>query len=458
MLPMRETGKESSKQYRLKVGLCSLGCAKNQVDSEVMLGKLRDAGFSIVDDPSFADAIVVNTCAFIDDAKQESIDTILEMAQYKDGGNCRRLVVAGCLSQRYRAEIVKAIPEIDACLGIDELDKIADACRGSFQPVAETPPLPLRLDCATQERVLISPSHYAYLKISDGCDHRCSFCVIPKIRGKYRSRQPQDVVAEAEKLIGKGVKELILVAQDLGRYGRDIGMEDGLVSLVEQLVRLDGLSWLRLLYVYPEGISPRLIELIASEERLVPYLDIPLQHASARVLKSMSRGGSGEKALQKISALREAVPEIAIRTSLIVGFPTEEERDFEELLDFVAAARFDHLGAFAYSHEEGSDAHEHFEDRWPPEIKGERRNRVMALQSKISLEKNHARIGSRSPCIIDGLHPDSEMLLAGRLPTQSPDADGIVIINEGSARPGEIVSVEITEAHPYDLVGRIVDD
>ncbi len=441
----------------LRVGLCSLGCAKNQVDSEVMLGRLRDAGFSIVNDASLADVIIVNTCAFIDEAKQESIDTILEMARFKESGNCRRLVVAGCLSQRYRSEIVKAVPEIDACLGIDELNNIAETCSGRFHPLVTSPALPLRLDNAEQERVLISPQHYAYLKISDGCDHRCSFCVIPKIRGKYRSRQPEDVVAEANKLIGKGVKELILVAQDLGRYGEDLDLKNGLAALAEKLVRLDGLVWLRLLYVYPEGISRRLIELMAAAERLVPYLDIPLQHCSARVLKGMGRAGSGDKALRKLEMIREAVPDVAVRTSLIVGFPTEEEENFEELLDFTAAARFDHLGAFAYSHEEGSEAYEQFEDRWTPDIKAERRDRVMALQKTISLEKNETKIGGRFSCMVDGLHPESDMLLAGRLRTQSPETDGVVIINEGSALPGEIVTVEITEAHPYDLVGRIID-
>ena len=440
-----------------KVGFCSLGCDKNRVDTEVMLGNLRDAGFEICTDAADSDVIVVNTCGFIDEAKRESIDTILEMAELKQTGRCRRLVVAGCLSQRYRAELVKAIPEIDACLGLDDIDRIVAACRGEYAPPAANPALPTRLDVASQPRVSTTPPHYAYLKISDGCDHRCSFCVIPKIRGKHRSRTPDDIAAEAAKLIARGAVELILVAQDLGRYGADIGLDDGLARLVADLAKLDGLCWLRLLYVYPEGISDRLIDLVASEETVVPYLDIPLQHASPRVLADMGRAGGFERALSKIESLRDRVPGIALRTSLIVGFPTEEEEDFERLLEFVAEARFDHLGAFAYSHEENSDAHARFDDRWPPEVKAERRDRVMALQQQISLSKHEALIGRRLPCIVDGVHPESEHLLAARLPTQAPDSDGIVIINEGSAPAGTIAEVEITEAYPYDLIGRITD-
>jgi ribosomal protein S12 methylthiotransferase len=458
MPPMSATGPDDLAGRVLKVGLCSLGCAKNQVDSEVMLGNLRKRGFSIVNDPAEADVILVNTCAFIEDARRESIDTILEMAGFKESGSCRRLIVAGCLSQRYRAELLESVPEIDACLGLDELEFIADACSGDYAGGRSAPPPPRRLDRADQDRLLISPAHYAYLKISDGCDHRCSFCVIPRIRGAYRSRPAEDVVAEAEKLLADGVVELILVAQDLGRYGQDLGLLDGLSQLTARLLELPGLAWLRLLYVYPEGISPRLIELMAAEAKLVPYLDIPLQHASGRVLRSMGRAGGVDQADSKIAALREAVPGIALRTSLIVGFPTEEEEDFESLLDFVEETRFDHLGVFAYSHEEGSEAFERFEDRWPAPEKARRRDLVMELQQRISLEKNGERVGHRFRCIVDGLHPESDLLLAGRLATQSPDADGFVIINEGAAEPGRIVTVEITEAHPYDLVGRIVDD
>ncbi len=450
--------KNSAEDVGPRVGFCSLGCAKNQVDSEVMLGALRREGFTICADVEEADVIVVNTCAFIDEAKAESIEAILEMARFKEHGRCLRLIVTGCLSQRYRAELIRTIPEIDACLGLDDAEQIVEACAGIYSSDSANPAAPVHLDSAAQERVLTTPGHYAYLKVSDGCDHLCSFCVIPQIRGRYRSRTPDDVVAEAETLLAGGAVELILVAQDLGPYGSDIGLNDGITELAQRLAALEGLEWLRLLYLYPEGISRSLIQLMATEAKLSPYLDIPLQHASPSVLKAMGRPGSGETALKKIEKLRAAVPGIALRTSLVVGFPTEEEEDFETLLKFVDASRFDHLGVFAYSHEEGSDAFERFEDRWSAEVKAERRERIMALQREISLSKNGELIGQRLPCIIDGPHPESDLLLAGRLRTQAPECDGMVIINEGSAAAGEIVEVEIVEAHPYDLVGRIVDD
>ncbi len=449
----------NSETVATSVGLCSLGCAKNTVDSEVMLGLLTEAGFEIETRAEAAEVIVVNTCGFIEEAKEESIETILEMARYKDTGCCRRLVVTGCLSQRYRAELLDSIPEIDACLGIDEMDRIADACSGAYvpSPSREAAPEPRRLDYAGQPRMRTTPRHYAYLKISDGCDHACGFCVIPAIRGRYRSRPLDDVVAEARSLVGDGAVELNLVAQDLGPYGSDIGLENGLAKLLRSLAQLEGLRWLRLLYVYPEGLGPGLVETIAAEPDVVPYLDIPLQHASARVLKSMCRPGDGTKSLEKLDRLRNNIPGLAIRTSLIVGFPTEEEEDFLKLLDFVAAARFEHLGVFTYSHEEGSDSADRFADRWPAEVKAERRDRVMELQRKISLDNNTSLVGTRRECLVDGLHPESELLLSGRLATQAPESDGGVIINDGFAEPGRLVTVEITEAHPYDLVGRITD-
>lgn len=439
-----------------KIGFCSLGCAKNQVDSEVMLGTLQSRGFAICSDPGEAEIIVVNTCAFIDEAKEESINAILEMVEYKKEGSCLRLIVAGCLSQRYREELLKSVPEIDACLSLDEMDKLADVCSGSYLPRTTNPALPQRSFDKATHRVRTTPRHYAYLKVSDGCDHRCTFCVIPNIRGQYRSRPIEALVEEAQGLIKGGVVELNLVAQDLGPYGKDIGIVDGLVRLLEKLVGLDGLRWLRLLYVYPEGLNKPLIDLMASQPKIVPYLDIPLQHASLPVLKSMGRAGDGESYLKKIEELRTAVPGLAIRTSLLVGYPTEQEKDFKVLLEFVRAARFDHLGVFTYSHEEGSEAFENHKDRWPPEVKAERRDRVMAIQQKIALENNQAKVNRTLACLVEGYHPESELLLAGRLATQAPEVDGCVIINEGSANAGEIVKVEITEAHPYDLVGRVV--
>ena len=441
----------------LKIGFCGLGCAKNQVDSEVMLGKLKAAGFEIGAKPEDSDVIVVNTCGFIEEAKEESIDTILEMARHKETGRCRRLVVAGCLSQRNRTELLKSIPEIDACLGIDEMDRIVDACAGTFKPSSQSPLPPSRVDPPFQARARTTPRHFAYLKVADGCDHLCSFCVIPKIRGQYRSRPVNEIVEEAERLIDDGAVELNLVAQDLGPYGNDIGIENGLPVLLRSLTKLDGLRWLRLLYVYPEGLSYELLSLISNESKILPYLDIPLQHASSRVLKSMGRPGSGKTALKKIAKLRKSIPGLAIRTSMIVGFPTESQNDFDELVQFVSAAQFDHLGVFTYSHEEGSIAFKDLKDRWPAEVKADRRDRIMRLQHDISLNKHEEMIGSRRKCLVEGIHPESELLLSGRLPTQAPESDGMVIINEGTARPGDIVTVEITEAHPYDLVGKIID-
>ena len=447
----------NSETVATSVGLCSLGCAKNGVDAELMLGLLREAGFEIEPRAEAAEVIVVNTCGFIDEAREESIETILEMARHKDTGRCRRLVVTGCLSQRYRAELLDSIPEIDACLGLDEMDRIADACSGAYVPAPEPAPEPQRLDAAGQPRLRTTPRHYAYLKIADGCDHACGFCVIPAIRGRYRSRPLDDVVAEAHSLVDDGAVELNLVAQDLGPYGGDIGLENGLAKLLRALARLEGLRWLRLLYVYPEGLDPGLVETIAAEPAVVPYLDIPLQHASARVLKSMGRPGDGAKSLEKLDRLRKNIPGLAIRTSLIVGFPTEEKEDFHKLLDFVAAARFEHLGVFTFSHEEGSDSAARFGDRWPAEVKAERRDRVMELQREISLGNHTSLVGTRRECLVDGLHAESELLLSGRLATQAPESDGGVIINDGFAEPGSLVTVEITEAHPYDLVGRITD-
>lgn len=440
--------------YR-KVGFCSLGCAKNQVDSEVMLGRLKAAGFEFCSDPKEAEIIVVNTCGFIEEAKEESIEAILEMAALKENGSCRKLIVAGCLSQRYRAELVKEIPEIDACIGLDEIDRIAEVCTGIYVPARSVLPLPIRNIEAADNRVRTTPRHYAYLKVADGCDHHCSFCVIPSIRGRYRSRSIESLVGESRSLVADGVVEINLVAQDLGPYGQDIGHQDGLPRLLPALAALEGLSWLRLLYVYPEGLSPLLIDTLASQPKIVPYLDIPFQHASPVVLKAMGRAGGADAALRKIEQLRSAIPGLAVRTSLIVGFPPEEEKDIEGLLDFVRAAEFDHLGVFTYSHEEGSEAFAKLEDRWSAEEKAGRRDAVMALQRDISLSKNKSRMGKTFDCLIEGYHPESDLLLAGRLPIQAPEVDGCVIITEGLAGQGDIVRVEITEAHPYDLVGRI---
>lgn len=445
-------------QEKIKVGFASLGCAKNLVDSEIMLGRLADEGFELCTDPREADVLVVNTCGFIDSAKEESINTILEMARYKEVGNCRRLVVTGCLSHRFRKDLLKSIPEIDACLGLDELHEIESACRGKYRQGMENPPMSRRLYGVADGRLSTTAPHYRYLKISEGCDHKCSFCVIPSFRGLHRSRPIEDIVAEAQILVAEGAVELNLVAQDVGKYGQDLGLENGLPDLLRLLTEIDKLEWIRLHYIYPQGLTIELQELMASEQKLVTYLDIPFQHGSGKVLKDMRRPGSSISSLKKIGELRKNIPGLAIRTSIIVGFPSEGEDEFEELLEFIRAARFDHLGVFKYSHEEESEAASRFEDVVPDAVKQERREQVMALQQEISMQKHEKLVGERKRCLIEGFHPESELLLSGRLQTQAPEVDGSVIINEGSAEIGRIFTVEITEAHPYDLVGRIVDE
>lgn len=445
-------------QKKIKVGFASLGCAKNLVDSEIMLSRLVNDGFELCIEPGEADVLVVNTCGFIDSAKEESIKTILEMARYKEVGNCRRLVVTGCLSHRFRKDLLESIPEIDACLGLDELHEIEAACRGKYRQATENPSMSRRLYGVADARLSTTAPHYRYLKISEGCDHKCSFCVIPSFRGLHRSRPIEDILAEARILADEGAVELNLVAQDVGNYGQDLDLGKGLPDLLKSLTAIENLGWIRLHYIYPQGLTLELQELMASENKLVPYLDIPFQHGSGKVLKDMHRPGNGISSLKKIEELRNNIPGLAIRTSIIVGFPTEGESEYEELMDFIREARFDHLGVFKYSHEEGSEAASRFEDVIPDSIKQERQEQLMALQQEISLQKHEKLVGDRKQCLIEGLHPESELLLSGRLQTQAPEVDGSVIINEGNAEVGKIFTVEITEAHPYDLVGRIVDE
>lgn len=440
------------------VGFVSLGCSKNLVDSEIMLSRLQVDGFDFVPDPAEADVIVVNTCTFIDSAKEESINTILDMARYKDIGRCKRLVVAGCLAHRYREQVLKEIPEVDALITLDELDKIEEACRGTYRQQTGAAGRSRRLYGVADGRLSTSSAHTRYLKISEGCDHKCSFCVIPTFRGLHRSRPVDDLVSEAGRLVAEGAKELSLVAQDLGAYGKDLGEEVRLATLLRELNSIEGIGWIRLHYIYPQGLTAELQQAIAGLENVAPYLDIPFQHGSSKVLKDMRRPGNTISSLKKISELRKNIPGLAIRTSIITGFPTETEQDFEELMDFIREVRFDHLGVFTYSHEENSEAAARFEDSVPEEIKRERRDAVLELQQSISLEKNEKLLGETVEVLIDGLHPESDLLLAGRMITQATDVDGLVIINEGEGSPGEFRNVNITEAHPYDLVGRIIHE
>ena len=438
------------------VGLVSLGCPKNLVDGEVMLGRLQGAGYRLVADAKQADVVVVNTCAFIDRAKQESVDTILEMAREKDTGRAQRLVVTGCLTQRYDAELRKEIPEIDATLGTGQVEGIVRAVSGEATSLAEAGPgLPTWVYDHTAPRVLSTPPWLAYLKISEGCDYTCSFCIIPTLRGRHRSRGVEDIVAEARSLAARGVRELVLVAQDSTRYGLDHGVRDGLAYLLRRVGRVDGIRWIRVMYAYPSTLTDPILDAIASEEKVVKYVDIPLQHASAPVLKRMKRPTGRGNLLGMVERIRERVPGVAIRTSFIVGFPGETAEDFESLLAFVEKGQFDNVGVFTFSDEEGTSSFD-LPGRVPARVKESRRRKLMAPLKRVCLRKNRARVGEKVEVLVEGAHPDSDLLLRGRLASQAPEIDGQVILNDGTARPGSFVTCEVTEAHPYDLVARIL--
>jgi len=437
------------------VGLVSLGCPKNLVDSEVMLGALRRRGYEVAADAEQADVIVVNTCAFIDRAKQESVDTILEMARHKETGRARRLVVTGCLAQRYDEELRREIPEIDATLGTGQVADIVRAVEGETTGTDAAPGPPEWIYDHTSPRLLATPPYMAYVKISEGCDYTCSFCIIPTLRGRHRSRGIEDIVSEARSLAERGVKEIILVAQDSTRYGLDIGIRSGLAPLLRRLGAVDGIRWIRIMYAYPATLNEEILDAIASEDKVVKYVDIPLQHASEPILKRMKRPTGAANTQGLVERIRRQVPGVAVRTSFIVGFPGETEADFEELLAFVNAGEFDNVGVFTYSDEDGTAAFD-LPGRVPPRIKESRRRRLMAAQKRVSARRNHARLGERMEVLVEGVHPETALLLRGRSSQQAPEIDGAVLINDGTAAPGEFVTCEITDAHPYDLVGRIV--
>jgi ribosomal protein S12 methylthiotransferase len=436
--------------------MVSLGCPKNLVDGEVMLGRLQGAGYRLVADAKEADVLVVNTCAFIDRAKQESVDAVLEMAKEKERGGTKRLVVTGCLTQRYDAELRREIPEIDATLGTGQVEDIVRAASGEDTSLAEAAPgLPTWVYDHTAPRVLSTPPWLAYVKISEGCDYTCSFCIIPTLRGRHRSRNVEDVVAEAKALAERGVRELVLVAQDSTRYGLDHGVRDGLAYLLRRLGRVDGIRWIRVMYAYPSTLTDPILDAMASEERVVKYVDIPLQHASEPVLRRMKRPTGRGNLLGMIERIRERVPGVAIRTSFIVGFPGETDEDFARLLRFVEEARFDNVGVFTFSDEEGTTSFD-LPGRLPARVKEARRRKLMSLQKRLSARRNRARVGELVEVLVEGTHPDSDLLLRGRTAAQAPEIDGQVILNEGVAAPGTFVTAEVTEAHPYDLVARIV--
>jgi ribosomal protein S12 methylthiotransferase len=485
---------------RAKIGFVSLGCPKNLVDSEVMMGILTQAGAELTPDAEDADVIVVNTCSFIGSAQQESIDTILEMARHKvkAGGKAKRLVVAGCLVERFHDEILKNIPEVDAVVGTGELDKILSAAGVLEAPRAASPfniltsnalapnmptsrpegdhrrgqgrfardswdgavaDLPNYLYDDHTPRVLTTPRHSAYIKIAEGCDHPCSFCIIPQLRGQFRSRRFESVIAEAERLARSGVREITLIGQDTTCYGEDLGLKDGLALLLEKLAGVEGLQWIRFLYAYPNKITGRLLETIAAHDNICSYIDVPLQHGSATVLKRMKRGGGADLFLRSIEKMRRVIPGVTLRTSFIVGFPGETEKEFEELCSFVKEADFDWMGAFGYSDQEGAGAFRDEKKLSTREIES-RRKSLMSIQKKISRAKKKSLIGLEFDLLLEGASTESDLLLEGRTAMHAPEIDGKVFVNDypegNEPKEGEFYRCRITAAHDYDLVAEIV--
>ncbi len=438
----------------MKIGFVSLGCPKNLVDSEVMMGLLEARGHQLTNDPADAEALVVNTCSFIDPAKQESVDTILEMAEYKKTGRARRLVVAGCLVERYRRELQAQIPAVDAVLGTNELESIVSRCEGGLEDILPPPGGYLYHDLTP--RRLATPRRFAYLKINEGCDHPCTFCIIPQFRGRFRSRRFESVAREAETLFAAGVREINLIGQDTTAYGEDLGIEDGLPALLARLARVENAGWVRFLYAYPNRVTQKLLDTIAEHDAVCNYIDIPLQHANARILKRMKRGANGDIFLKTIERIRRTIPGAAIRTSFIVGFPGESDADFNELCAFVEAARFDHVGCFRYSDDEQSESYA-LDGKVDARTSYNRWRRLMAFQRKISRKRNRALVKQRFPILICGPAAESELLWEGRLQTQAEEIDGKTYLTEFAGdrfpTPGDIGEVRITRASDYDLFG-----
>ena len=467
----------------MKLGFVSLGCPKNLVDGEVMLGLARQAGHEVTAEAKDAEVIVVNTCAFIDTAKEESVNAILEMAQFKRDGSCKRLVITGCLAERYRDQLKAEIPEIDVVLGTGEVPAIVGALDG-IQPAAAPMTmfrsraealgepaaadksdlakpqtelaLPTYLYDATTPRLLTTPRHYAYVKIAEGCDYTCAFCIIPTLRGKYRSRDEDSIVAEAEQLAAGGVRELLLISQDTTFFGIDRGQRGALARLLRRLNNVEGLAWIRLLYLYPTTITDDVLEAMAECDKVCKYIDLPLQHASADVLRRMRRPGNREAYDKLLARIRARVPNVTLRTTFIVGFPGETEQDFAALQDFVRDTGFDHVGVFTYSHEEDTRAFA-LEDDVPAAVKTARRDAIMRLQQDVVRDRLSRRVGERVRVMVDGPSPESDLVLTARLGGQAPDIDAVVYLDEcdpSAFRPGDVIDAVITNSRGYDVVAR----
>ncbi len=444
-----------------KIGFISLGCPKNLVDSEVMIGLLQAKGHVLTANPEEADVLVVNTCSFIEGSKRESIETILAAARLKNSGSCKRLIVTGCLAERYPGEIRSDLAEVDAILGTNQIEEITRAVNGI--PVA--PPdsygrsdADLYLYDHTKPRTLVGPKYTAYMKISEGCDHTCAFCIIPKIRGRLRSRSVSSLVLEARQLVSLGVKEITLVSQDTTSYGLDLGIQDGLAILLKALNGVDGLRWIRFLYVYPNLVSDRLIEIVNSSDKICKYIDMPLQHASAGILRSMKRGGTRKGLMRMIQRIRDRIPGVTFRTTMIVGYPGETEANFHELMDFCREFEFDRLGVFSYSDEEDTIAHS-LRPKVPVRTAERRRHLLMRQQSSIAARKNRLLVGKEFPILVEGPSLETDLMLQGRLESQAPEIDGVCLINDseiGNVQSGEFRTIRITRVLGHDLLGTIV--
>ncbi|MCK4839846.1 MAG: 30S ribosomal protein S12 methylthiotransferase RimO [Desulfobulbaceae bacterium] len=442
-----------------KVFIQSLGCPKNLVDSEVMSGCLQEAGYQFVETPEEADLLLVNTCGFINPAVEEGVDAILALSQVKKAKPHIKLVVTGCMVQRYGAELQKELPEVDLFLGVDDVEEIVARLKGLQ---AETKPglelhEPRYLMNSDTPRAITTPSFRAYLKITEGCSNRCSYCLIPSLRGPLRSRTLDDLIREAQLLAENGIKELTLIAQDLTAYGLDLGLNrERLDDLLKALLAETDIPWIRMLYLYPMRLNRSTLDLVAENERILPYFDIPLQHISNRVLKAMNRPYDRQSVEELLASIKKRLPEAAIRTTFMVGFPGETNEDVDELAEFMVAQRLNHVGIFTYSNEDGCEAAK-LPNQCDEEVKEARKERLMAIQADISLGVNRRLIGTTQPVLVEGLSRESDLLLEGRLRYQAPEIDGCLYITAGNSRPGEIVEVKITEAHHYDLIGEIIN-
>jgi ribosomal protein S12 methylthiotransferase len=452
-----------------KVGFVSLGCPKNLVDSEVMMGILAREGYELTPRADEAEVLVVNTCSFIEAAQKESVEAILEMAEHKKFGAAKKLIVAGCLVERFRTQILEQVPEVDAVIGTGEVERIMEAVEGDLRVLPAQPPAFLYHDLTP--RIVTTPKHAAYIKIAEGCDHPCTFCIIPQLRGKFRSRRFESVVREAENLAKSGAREITLIGQDTTSYGEDLGLRDGLAQLLEKLSHVEDLLWVRFLYAYPNRVTQKLLDTIAAHPRLAKYMDMPLQHASRNVLARMKRGSNGEAFLKLLERIRTTIPGVSLRTSFIVGFPGETEGDFKELCDFVKAANLDWMGVFEYSDVDNAGSHA-LDEKVDAKTINDRRNRLMAVQKKISRENLRARYSRAKrraaqdrtfTALIEGPSKDHPLVWEARLGGMAPDIDGklyltdIELVSGEVAEAGDVARVEITKTDAYDLIGRVVE-